>query len=159
MLFWANPGNNTPWNTNCTTTYLPSHKPSKLDEFGALLEKQGQTHKRHSLMDSSIWTHQCWLNSKDCAYISLVWTLDAIYGTCQERWMIGMEGKRESGNSSLSTWLEDDIYEIFFIYVIYLKFILLYLWNVVERSFYIYLILILYLTNKNKISRAYVLHF
>ena len=42
------------------------------------------------------------------AYISSVQTQDAAYRTYQERWMIGMDGKRESGNAVLSAGLNDD---------------------------------------------------
>ena len=34
MPFWTNIGSNTSQNSNCTATYLPSHKPSKKDEQG-----------------------------------------------------------------------------------------------------------------------------
>ena len=31
-LYWTNPGSNTPQSSSCMATYLPSLKPSKLDE-------------------------------------------------------------------------------------------------------------------------------
>ena len=63
VLFWTNPGSNTPQNNSCTVTYFPSHKPSKT--CGALLKKHGQTHKWCSTMSSYTWTCQCWLTSID----------------------------------------------------------------------------------------------
>ena len=40
------------------TSHLINH-PIKLNKIcGALLEKLGQTHKRHSCMDSDTWTHK-----------------------------------------------------------------------------------------------------
>ena len=41
-------------------------------------------------------------------YISSVRTQDAVQKTCKERWMISMDGERESENSVLSVSLDDD---------------------------------------------------
>ena len=41
-------------------------------------------------------------------YISSVQTQDVVWKTYQERWMIGTDGKRESGKSKLAAWLDDD---------------------------------------------------
>ena len=41
-------------------------------------------------------------------YISFVRTQDLVWKTCQEQWMIGTDGERESGKSVLSTQLDDD---------------------------------------------------
>ena len=41
-------------------------KPFKMNmTCQALMKKQGQTHKWHSLMDSCTWTCQCWPTCKD----------------------------------------------------------------------------------------------
>ena len=45
-----------PQNNNCTVIYLPSNKSCKKDSQH-LLEKQGWTHKRCTLMDSYTWTN------------------------------------------------------------------------------------------------------
>ena len=47
------------------TSHLENH-PNKTNKIcGALLKKQGRTHKWHSLMDLFTWTCQCWLISKN----------------------------------------------------------------------------------------------
>ena len=38
-------------NTSCTTTNIPSHKPSKTNICWILLAKEGRSHKRCSSMD------------------------------------------------------------------------------------------------------------
>ena len=88
-----------------------THHSSKINKtYEVLMEKQGQTHKWHSLTDSCTWTCQCWQTSKKS-----VWTQDAPRKTCQEKWIIGMDGKKESGNSMLSVWF-DDIYIYIYIW-------------------------------------------
>ena len=52
-----------PQNSSCTVTYLLFYKP--FDEDKQDMEKQIQTHKQHSLMDTCTWIRQCWLTSKD----------------------------------------------------------------------------------------------
>ena len=61
--FWTNSGSNTSQNSSCMATYLPSHEPNKTCRL--LLEKQGQTHKRHSSIALYIGTCQCWLTGKE----------------------------------------------------------------------------------------------
>ena len=41
-------------------------------------------------------------------YIRSVQTLDTVYKTSQKRWMIGTDGKRESGNFMVSVEFDDD---------------------------------------------------
>ena len=43
---------------------------------------------------------------QELIYISSVGTLDIVYRTCQEWWMIGMDGERVSRKCMLSAWLE-----------------------------------------------------
>ena len=38
VLFWTNPESNIPQNSVCTASYVPSQKPSKLDEQNMLGE-------------------------------------------------------------------------------------------------------------------------
>ena len=52
------------------TSYHKNHQ-SKSKTCWALLEKQEQTHKRLSLMDSHTWTHQGWPVSKDLHTLAL----------------------------------------------------------------------------------------
>ena len=42
-----------------------------------------------------------------------MWAQDAAKKTCQEWWMIGMDRERESRNSVLSAWLDDDDDDIY----------------------------------------------
>ena len=63
--FGTNLGSSTLQNGRYTTTHLPSQKTSKTNKtYWILLKKQGQTHKRHSPVDSNTWTHQCWQTNK-----------------------------------------------------------------------------------------------
>ena len=48
-------------------------------------------------------------NQQELIYISSVWTQDLVWRTCWEKWMIGTDGKRESGKSVLSVQLDDII--------------------------------------------------
>ena len=41
-------------------------------------------------------------------WIRYVQTLDVIWRICWEWWIIGMDGKRESGKSVLSEWFDDN---------------------------------------------------
>ena len=105
---WTNPGSNISQNI-CMASYLPSQKPSKSDEQ-EMLDKQGWTHKGRSSMDLFIWTYQCWLTSKNLYTTALC----GHSKTCQERWMIRMDGwvdgwresERESGKSVLLAQLD-----------------------------------------------------
>ena len=45
--------------------HFPNHSRKTNKTYGALLKKQGQTHKRLSLMDSYTWTCHCALTSRD----------------------------------------------------------------------------------------------
>ena len=44
-------------------------------------------------------------------YINPVRTQDAAKKTYQERWMIGIDSEKVSGNSMLSVWRDDDDYD------------------------------------------------
>ena len=35
-------------------------------------------------------------DQQELMYVSSVWTLDVVWKTCQEQWMIGMDSERES---------------------------------------------------------------
>ena len=45
-------------------------------------------------------------DQQELIYNSSVWTQDVVWKTCQKGWMIGTNGKRESGKSvaSSATW-------------------------------------------------------
>ena len=70
-----------------------------------LLEKQERTHKWRSSMNSCISTGQCWQASK---HISSVRIQNCSIEDQPDRWMVGMDGRREFGNSVLSARLADD---------------------------------------------------
>ena len=57
-------------------SYLTNHSSKTNDTCGTLLKKQVRTHKRGFLMNSCIWTCQCWLTNKDLyqLYITTVRT-------------------------------------------------------------------------------------
>ena len=52
-------------------------------------------------------------NSQELIYISSVQTQNVVWKTCQEQWMIGTDGEKESGNLCMTWWLwwtvENDI--------------------------------------------------
>ena len=118
MLFWTNPGSSTQQNSSCTATCFPSHKPYNKTKktYRTLLEKQGRTHKKYSLIHSCSWMCQCWPISKDLHQLRT--DIGCNLEDCQEEWIIGKDSERESGNSMLSVWLDDgdddDIYNSFF---------------------------------------------
>ena len=60
--------------------------------------------KWHFSMDPYTWMHQC---GQELIHISSVQTQDVGWKMCQEWWMIGTDGERESRNSALSAWLND----------------------------------------------------
>ena len=66
---------------------------------GTQVEKQEWTHKRHSLVDSYTWTYLCCRSA-----LCIGCNLEHLLGW----WMIGMDGKKESGNSVLSAGLNVD---------------------------------------------------
>ena len=45
-------------------------------------------------------------DQQELVYINSVQKQDVIWKICQERWMIGIDGKRELGKSVLSVWLD-----------------------------------------------------
>ena len=53
------------WDIATEVYRLVYHSSKKNKTRRALLEKQGRTHKRRSLMDACTWMCQCWPTSKD----------------------------------------------------------------------------------------------
>ena len=45
-------------------------------------------------------------DQQEFIYITSVQTQDVVWKTCQEQWMIGMDGERESGRSVLAVQLD-----------------------------------------------------
>ena len=66
------------------TSHLTNH-PRKMSEACWL-----QLEKRRSPMDFDTWTHQ-----QKLTFISSVRTLDAVERTCQQQWLIGMDGENQ----------------------------------------------------------------
>ena len=63
-LYWTNPGGNIQQNYNCTSTYNPSRKPSKLDEAdmqnsdGPLqMDEQGLCNRLEPIYNSYVLLH------------------------------------------------------------------------------------------------------
>ena len=54
-------------------------------------------------MDIALFADQ-----QELIYMNSVWTQDAVWKNCQEQWMIGMDGERESRKSVLSVLFDDD---------------------------------------------------
>ena len=71
-------------------------------DWKRMLEKQGQTHKQPSSMNSYAWTCQCWPTSKSLHQLCMN------TGGSLEDLPEAMDKERESGKSVLSMWLDDD---------------------------------------------------
>ena len=109
---------NKSWKQNCSKQQLYGHLPPisqtiqvRWTKHGTLLEKQGWTHKWHSSMDPFKWTCWCLLTSKNLFTSTL--TQNLFWKTCQELWMIGMDGEREKESRKFvqAMWLyDDDVY-------------------------------------------------
>ena len=71
------------------------------------LEKEEWIHKWRSSVDP---THRCASVGRPArTYLhQLVQTQNVVWKTCQEWWMIGTDGEKESGKSVLSVWLDED---------------------------------------------------
>ena len=125
------------WDGNCTRKaacchrqslkIIPHKTPAVQSPTSYLANhSRGTKHARHwwrnkdklisncIFMDSYLWTHQCLTAQQKFTYIISVWILDAGWRTHQEWWMMGMDGNRESRNSMLSGWFDDNnyIYEV-----------------------------------------------
>ena len=76
-----------------------------------LLEKYGWTHVIFSYgllqMNMTVLADQ-----QEPAYNSSIQILDVPLKTCQEQWMIGMDGKKKSEKSVQAVQLDDDEYLI-----------------------------------------------
>ena len=59
-------------------------------------------------MNSNTWTHQCRPTSKKFTFTNCVRMLGAALKTYYERWLVGMDGDRDSRESMLSTGLDDN---------------------------------------------------
>ena len=84
-----------------------------------MLEKEERNHKSLSPMDPFTRIGDCWPNNK-----SSVQTQDVLWKTCQEQWMIGTNGERESqGNqccqcdTMVSLSLSLSLYIYIYIYI------------------------------------------
>ena len=57
MLFWTNPGYNTPQNSSSTAICLPSHKPSKQDEQDTYYRRSKNELMKNIFLWTSIHRH------------------------------------------------------------------------------------------------------
>ena len=89
VLSWINHGNNIPQNTNCTATYLPSHKPlsqneqdmqdtagEKKDKFIIDVLLQTPTHRCASVAQPARTYIQQILADTECHLEELPWAMD-----------------------------------------------------------------------------------
>ena len=91
------------------TSHLISYPRNTNKTCGTLLEKQGRTYKWRSSLDAGT-DMPVLADQQELIHINCIRTLDVVYRTCQERWLIGTDGERESGKSALSGQL--DHYEL-----------------------------------------------
>ena len=109
--YWTSPGGNTPQDTSCTATSLPSWKLYKLDEPDTR-DTAGEARTNSSVMYSYGPPHMAKQKQDDqleYTYSSYVRIQDVALKTCQERWMIGRSGERGSGISVLVARHDDDM--------------------------------------------------
>ena len=83
---------------------------------GTLLEKRGRTRKWCFSYEALHTVVPVLADQQELIYISSVRTQDVVWKTCQERWIIEMDGGRDSAKSVLSARL-DDIYIYIYIYI------------------------------------------
>ena len=107
-------------NKFCKQHPTKQHQYGHLPPISQTIQVRRTKHTRHCwrrkdefISDILLWTPTYGCASVDWpakTYISSVWTQGAIKKTCQERWIIGMDGerKRESGNSVISTRFDND---------------------------------------------------
>ena len=60
------------------------------------------------LLLSFMHGHSSMTDQQELAFISSVQTLDAVYKTYQEQWPIGVDDQRESRESTLLAYIDDD---------------------------------------------------
>ena len=109
-LFRISPGGNTPQDTSCMATCLPSRKLSKLDEPDTQ-DTAGEASTNSSVMYSYGPPHMAKQKQDDQlehTYSSYVRIRDVDLKTCQKRWMTGRGGERGSGISVLVARHDDD---------------------------------------------------
>ena len=96
MMFWTNTGSSNLQNSNCTATYLLSHKPPKSDQQD-MLGTAGEIKMNSSLTFANGLEHintPMLAGQQKLTIISSVQTLDIVKKTCQERWTKGIDIKR-----------------------------------------------------------------
>ncbi len=96
--YWTSPWGNIPQSTNCTATYLPSRKLSKLDEPD-IQDTAGDAGTSSLVMFSYGPLHMAKQNQGDqleSTYSSSVRIRDVALRTCQKRCTIGRSGERGS---------------------------------------------------------------
>ena len=104
------PGVNTPQDTSCTVTCLPSRKLYKLDEPD-MQDTAREARTNSSVMCSYGPPHMARQeqdNQLEHAYNSFVRIRDVTLKTYQKRWTIGKSGERGSGISVLPARHDDD---------------------------------------------------
>ena len=107
---WTSPGGNTPQDTSCTATCLPSRKLYKLDEPDTQ-GTAGEARTNSSVMYSNGPQHIAKQKQDDQlehTYSSYARIRDVTLKTSQKRWMIGISGERGSGISVLAARHDDD---------------------------------------------------
>ena len=117
--YWTTPGGNTPQDTSCMATCLPSRKLYKLDEPDTQ-DTAGEVRTNSSVMYSYGPPHMAKQKQDDQlehTYSSYVRIRDVDLKTCQKRWMIGRGSERGSGISVLVAWHDDDDDTILLIFI------------------------------------------
>ena len=85
----------------------PITKTIQVRRTRTLLEKQGRTHKRCTLMDPHTWPCKSRTTSTNI-HSATMRIRDVVQTTCQKRWTIGKSGERGSGISVLPARHDDD---------------------------------------------------
>ena len=155
--YWASPGGNTPQNSNCSATYHPSRKLSKLDK--PYMRDTAGVGTSSKVMFSCGPLHiaeQRLGDQLEPTYSSSVRIRDIALRTCRKRWTIGrgwQKGVRDIRAGGTTWWwwwwqkpvhcvelLDEFVYRNSYIFI-YIRSILLIHWRYSERikQFLIYL--------------------
>ena len=128
-LYRTSPGGNIPQNSNCTATYYPSRKSSKLDEPNMQFSAEDvRTNWWAMYFWGSLYMKKQRLDDQlEPIYCSSVpiWNVD--WKTSRERWTIETNGERLPGKSVLAAGHDDDDDK----YKNWITIITLFIWNIV----------------------------
>ena len=105
--FWANPLSNTPEDSSCTTTNIPSQKhPSKTKKTCRTIHKRAMRNSCITFIYGAQHLDVVLLaDYQELIYFNSVQTLNLDWKPCSELWMIRMDAEGDSVKTMLSWWI------------------------------------------------------